>query len=75
MALLPATSRSDGTSVTHWSMTYGQRVRNEQPLGRLMSEGGAPWIGLSRTFWPSTVDEVAAGIDSIRPLVYGWCGW
>src|SRR5436309_10090707 len=40
--------RSSGSSV-HFSKAYGQRGRNLQPWGRLISDGGMPLIECSRS--------------------------
>ncbi len=53
-------------SIFMWAgLTYGQRGWNEQPPGRLISDGGRPAIGTSS----SSRGESSFGIDDSSPHV------
>src|SRR5262249_51365959 len=56
-------------SSKHLSNACGQRGRNLQPFGELMSDGGEPSIECSR----STRGRSSRGIEPRSPHVYGCC--
>ena len=64
-ARLSCTASSGGSMVMWSGFTYGQRGWNEQPPGRLISDGGRPAIGTSS----SSRGESSRGIDDSRPHV------
>ena len=54
-----------GSSSAHRSVARGQRVRNRQPLGGLIGDGGSPWMTELARAAPGSVD----GIESSSALV------
>jgi len=66
----PSTGSSSGTTRRCALRTNAQRGWNEQPDGKLMSDGGRPSIGTSS----SSREESSRGMDRSRPHVYGCCG-
>src|SRR6266567_3489033 len=60
-----AISRGSGSSVAQRSAASGQRVRNRQPDGGLIGDGGSPLIVAVARPAPGSVD----GIDSSSALV------
>src|SRR5262249_22573501 len=60
---------SPGSSM-HFSNACGQRGRNLQPSGRLISDGGVPSIECSRSGFGLS----SLGIEPSNPHVYGCCG-
>ena len=58
-------SRGSGTSTAHRSAARGQRVRNRQPDGGLIGDGGSP----SMVAWPAPAPGSVDGIESSSALV------
>ena len=65
-----ASSRGRGTSSAHSSVARGQRVRNRQPDGGSIGDGGSPLMVAVARAAPGSVD----GMESSSALVYGCSG-
>src|SRR6266545_4688460 len=59
-----------GAVVAQISWANRQRVRNRQPLGRLMGLGNSPLIGT----WVYTWAGSGTGTAASKARVYGWVG-